>query len=92
MKRHRFDIFSFVSGLVFAGLGAAYLINDGSWRFDAGPWVWPVILVLGGAVVLLSTIRDERDLRTATESAGSVEIAPTGVDEIDDIEPTDPVL
>ena len=91
MKRHRFDIFSFVMGLLFAGSGVAYLINDGRWRFDAGPWVWPVILLAGGAVVLLSTIRDERHTRVAT-SAGAPESELTGVDEIDDIEPVDPVL
>jgi hypothetical protein len=96
MRLHRFDVLSFVAGLVFTASGIAYLVNDGRWRFDTGPWVWPVVLLVGGAIVLLSTIRDERHSRVVTgpdttyppaESA-----APTGVDEIDEIEPGNEVL
>ena len=87
MRRHSFDIFSFVFGLLFVALGLAYLVNDGRWRFDAGPWVWPVVLLVGGAVVLLSTLRDDR--RTDDEPG---DIQPTGVAEIDEIEPADPIL
>ena len=68
MKRHNFDVLSFLSGIVLAGLGMMYLVNDGRWRFDAGPWVWPVVLVAGGAVVLLATVRDERSNRVAATS------------------------
>jgi hypothetical protein len=85
MRRHSFDIFSFVFGLVFVALGLAYLVNDGRWRFDAGPWVWPVVLLFGGAVVLLSTLRDDRQRSSQVE-----DIQPTGVAEIDEIEPVDP--
>ncbi len=87
MRRHPFDIFSFVFGLVFVALGLAYLVNDGRWRFDAGPWVWPVVLLVGGAIVLLSTLRDERQA-LATTSDDQPE--PTGVAEIDEIEPAEP--
>lgn len=81
MRRHRFDIFSFVAGLVFAGAGVAYLVNDGRWRFDAGPWVWPIVLLVGGAVVLLSTLWDERSSRTAeaietAEPAADLDLEP----------------
>ena len=91
MQRHRFDILSFVAGLVFAASGVAYLVNDGRWRFDAGPWVWPIVLLAGGAVILFSTLLDERSARTAS-------VAPenSGIDgslspsvEIDEIEPGD---
>ena len=96
MKRHRFDILSFVGGLVFAGAGIAYLVNDGRWRFDAGPWVWPAVLLVGGAIVLLSTIRDERHTRTDagsdTTSTPAASMQSTGVGEIDDIAPGDDVL
>lgn len=87
MRRHPFDIFSFVFGLGFFALGVAYLVNDGRWRFDVGPWVWPLVLLFGGAVILLSTLRNER---SAQIPAGGIESVATGVQEIDDIEATDP--
>ena len=87
MKRHNFDIFSFVSGLVFAGLGVSYLINDGRWRLDAGPWLWPVILLAGGAVVLIATLRDEQTSRTADTPILDADPA-----DVEDIEPSGSIL
>ena len=93
MRRHRFDILSFVSGLVFAGAGIAYLVNDGRWRFDAGPWVWPLVLLVGGTVVLLSTILDERRSRPlAATDPGSAAEADLDAGTVVEVEPEDPVL
>lgn len=66
MERHRFDALSFAFGVIYALIGATFLIPatpfdlvdavTGSLR-----WIWPLaILVIGGAILVpLLRTRDE---------------------------------
>lgn len=92
MRRHRFDILSFLSGLVFAGAGVAYLVNDASWRFDVGPWLWPILLLIGGAVILLSTLVDERRQRPAEATDAAPAGAELNLDGATEARSDDPTL
>ena len=63
MRPHRFAPVSLVFGLLFLALGLTTLLGDVNvWRFD---WFWPVVLLVAGALVLLSARPDPRDHDTA---------------------------
>ena len=70
MERHDFDLISFLFGLLFAGLGAAWLITEESIDPDLAGWFWPLVLIIGGAVVLGSVVSPRR-ARGDTEHGGS---------------------
>lgn len=49
MKRHPFDLLSFIAGALFVMLGVAFAAA-GSDVVDNAKWVWPAVLLsLGGA-------------------------------------------
>jgi hypothetical protein len=53
MNRHPFDAISFVTGLLFAGLGVAFMIANISLPdFD---WFWPLVAVALGIAIFAST-------------------------------------
>lgn len=55
MRRHSFDIISFLFGALFVAAGtSAILFDDAFTRFD-GRWVWPAVFVVGGVAVLATT-------------------------------------
>ena len=57
MRRHEFDLASFVAGLVFAGVAGAYLIGAfTSVRVDA-TWVLPLALIGLGVAGLANSLR-----------------------------------
>jgi hypothetical protein len=51
MKRHRLDPISLVLGVVVMALGALALGNQAGRAVSAGPWLWPLGLLLGGALI-----------------------------------------
>ncbi len=54
MKRHPFDPVSAFFGVLIGGSALAVTLAD-SRVFDlSGRWVWPMLLIAGGAVLLLS--------------------------------------
>lgn len=58
MSRHRTDLLSLVSGLVF--IGAAIAAWNGVLRLDGLldlRWVWPVLLIAGGLALLAGVTR-----------------------------------
>ena len=63
MQRHPFDVVSFLFGLLFAALAGAWLLTEESIDPDLADWFWPAVLVVGGAIVLASTLR-RRDTET----------------------------
>ena len=67
MKRHDFDLISFLFGLVFAGIGGAWLVTEESLNPDLTEWFWPLVLIAGGAIVLASTIGSRRRPPTAED-------------------------
>jgi len=59
VRRHEFDVWSFVPGALLAAFGLAVLlagvdVTEWSWS-----WVWPVPFVLAGVLLLLSARRRE---------------------------------
>ena len=56
MKRHPFEVLSFVAGAVFVVLGIAFA-TAGSDVVDNARWVWPAILLTLGAAGLSSVLR-----------------------------------
>lgn len=69
MKRHSFDVISFLFGALFVAAGVSAVLFDSAFsRFD-GRWVWPIVLVVAGVAVLAATWgrRDKADSE-ATEA------------------------
>lgn len=54
MKRHLFDPFSFVFGLLFLGLGLPLLLTESDLSFLDETWMFPAFLIFMGVVVLIS--------------------------------------
>lgn len=55
MKRHPLDLFSLLGGLLFMGLGLAFLLDAlNTWSTDI-TWVPPVVLIVLGLAGVLST-------------------------------------
>ena len=84
MKRHPFDLTSFIFGAVFGGAAAIYLLADQlAWDID-GRWILPLALItlgiagIAGAVNGLRTDKDdasggaERDKNQESEPENSV--------------------
>ena len=70
MRTHPFAPVSLVFGLIFAGVGVAFLPGDVTvWQLDWS-WVWPVILLATGTGVLLSLVADVRARRTTPDGSG----------------------
>jgi hypothetical protein len=62
MKRHPLDVLALVAGMLFAGLGAVFLL-DALNVFSADvSWIPPIVLIVLGFAGVLSTIgrRSER--------------------------------
>jgi hypothetical protein len=55
MKSHRFDLLSFVFGVLFL-LMAAAAVWDPSFRWDLGAWLVPAAVLTLGIGLLVSTI------------------------------------
>ena len=56
MKRHPFDLTSFLFGAVFGGAAAAYLLADQlAWDVD-GRWVLPIALIVLGVAGIAGAV------------------------------------
>lgn len=87
MKRHPLDTISLVFGLLFAGFGLTFLIATDPWdlvfdSFSLG-WLLPIVVLAGGAALLVSALRPEAKsitdsplTRSTTTGAGSPAGAP----------------
>ena len=87
MKRHPLDTISLVFGLLFAGFGLTFLVSADPWdlvfdSFSLG-WILPLVVLAGGAALLVSALRP--DAKTITDSpltrstatrSGSMPVAP----------------
>ena len=56
MKRHRFDVLSFVFGVIFLLVAGAAFWNQ-NFRWDINAWVLPVSVLLVGIAILATTLR-----------------------------------
>jgi hypothetical protein len=78
MKRHPLDLVSLLGGLLFMGLGVAFLLDAlNRWSTDV-TWVPPIVLVVLGLAGVLSTfgrrhalIAEPQDAKSSRNSAGA---------------------
>jgi len=78
VRRHDFDPFSFVFGLLIAGLGLLFLFGNRT-AADIGPaWIWPFPVLLFGLLTVLYAVKRLRAVRPADEPALPVEHEPPG--------------
>lgn len=63
MKAHRFDTISFIFGAVFSAIGLVFLVSARPWDllFDGIElrWVVPLLVLIAGAMLLVSVLRQE---------------------------------
>lgn len=57
MRTHKFDILSFLAGLVTTAIGLVLLLSPNAGEVidlltDAGSWFWPVMFIAVGVAVL----------------------------------------
>jgi hypothetical protein len=69
VKQHRFDVLSFVAGVVFVGFGVAFL-TCGSDVAGQAEWLWPAVLLVLGAAGLASALGGERCREPRSEVSG----------------------
>jgi hypothetical protein len=71
MKRHSIDPLSLVFGLLFAGLGLAFVIARVDITNTDLRWVWPLpLIVLGGLMIALGARRSTPDASEGGEIPG----------------------
>lgn len=63
MKRHPLDTISLIFGILFAAFGLTFLLSQDPWdlvfdSFRLG-WVLPLVVLAGGAALLVSALRPE---------------------------------
>jgi hypothetical protein len=83
MKRHPFDLTSFIFGAVFGGAAAAYLLADQlAWDID-GRWVLPVALIALGIAGIAGAVGGLRSSSPAADESEATsdedELAPDRV-------------
>lgn len=61
MKRHPFDPWSFVLGLLFLVTGLAFLTNSIDLLHSSAARLWPLPLLAIGLLIVLTTIRRVKD-------------------------------
>jgi hypothetical protein len=70
MKRHPLDTISLVFGAVFTAFGLTFLVSADPWDlvFDSVSWSWvlPMVVLAGGAALLVSALRP--DAKSITDS------------------------
>jgi hypothetical protein len=73
MKRHPLDLFSLLGGLLFMGLGLAFLLDAlNKWSTDI-TWVPPVVLIVLGLAGVLSTFGRRQAAATAVAAPGDAQ-------------------
>ncbi len=61
MKRHDVDPFSLIFGTAFASLGLILVITRATVANLHLAWVWPIPLIVLGALIIALAARGERD-------------------------------
>lgn len=57
MKRHDLDLVSLIFGIVFLGLASTGLFENVDFAFVDSRWIFPVLLIGAGGLVLASSVR-----------------------------------
>lgn len=67
MRRHRLDPFSLVFGATFSVLGALFLFVRTDIEDLHLKWIWPVPLIVLGALIIALSVREGRPRRSTEE-------------------------
>jgi hypothetical protein len=70
MERHDLDPVSLIFGILFLGLASTALFDNIDLTFFEARWVWPMLLIVAGVLVLVSSINRTR-AESATMETGS---------------------
>ena len=85
MERHPLDLVSLLGGLLFMGLGAAFLFDALNWWSADVTWVPPIVLIVLGLAGVLSTVGRPRPVETVADTPDVdidvVPVTPAGDDE-----------
>ena len=76
MKRHPFDIFSFVAGAIFVALGISFAATGDNVLRDAD-WIWPALLVALGVAGLAAALRRDDEPEDYSQGEGLRGTPPT---------------
>jgi hypothetical protein len=57
VQRHDLDLVSLIFGIIFLGLASTGLFEDVDLAFVESRWIWPVLLIAAGGLVLAGSIR-----------------------------------
>lgn len=71
MSRHRFDPFSFVTGLALAVFGLLFLTGSRTPADLGAAWVWPALLLVPGLLLVLYGIRRAREREPGEAGKGA---------------------
>lgn len=75
MKRHSLDLVSLVFGILFTAAGLTFLVSPDPWSllFESAnlSWVFPTLVLLGGAALLFSMTKSKPGNGAVVESATS---------------------
>lgn len=81
MRRHPIDALSLAFGLLFVGIAGTLLAPGLGPAALASPWLWPILLIVLGAALLLSSLpRPERSAGTGPSDRDRDGAAATGDD------------
>jgi hypothetical protein len=85
MERHPFDPLSFLAGAFFAVAGLAVLFGDGAFPFVHARWIWPVLLIATGVLLVLPRAALDRDVSPPMSPQPPVDAS--ALEEIDEAVP-----
>ena len=82
MKTHRFDIISFLAGLVFTGIGLLFLIPaDVAQLWDVlvdwGAWFWPAVFLVVGGGIIAAALLPRKTAKVDDSQAGADDLEST---------------
>ena len=80
MERHDLDPVSLIFGILFLGLASTALFDNIDLTPFEARWVWPALLIVAGALVLVSSIN-----RSGAEPASTELGATPPADDVDTI-------
>ena len=67
MERHDLDPISLIFGLAFLAVAATGLIDDVDLSFVEARWIWPLLLISAGVLVLVSTVKPSQSAANGSD-------------------------
>lgn len=68
MERHDLDLVSLIFGILFLGLASTALFDNIDLTPFEARWVWPVLLISAGALILVSSLNRSHSVGSSIET------------------------